>query len=56
MRFQRKKNSFPSAHLSDSEDGDLPSVKEIIARAWRAPKKKTLLSISLAMMLIMTSW
>jgi hypothetical protein len=37
--FQQKRHSFASAAPSDSEDGDLPSVEEIIARAWRAPKK-----------------
>jgi hypothetical protein len=37
--FQQKRNSFPSAAPSDSEDDDLPSVKEIIARAGRAQKR-----------------
>jgi hypothetical protein len=37
--FQQKRHSFASAAPSDSEDGDVPSVEEIIARAWRAPKK-----------------
>jgi len=36
--FRPKRNSFPSAAPSDSEDDDLPSVEEIIARAGRAPK------------------
>jgi hypothetical protein len=36
--FQQKRNSFPSAPPSDSEDDDLPSVEEIIARAGRAQK------------------
>ena len=38
--FQQKRNSVPSASLSDSaSDDDLPSVKKIIARAGRAQKK-----------------
>jgi hypothetical protein len=31
MCFQQKRDSFPSAPLSDSEDDDLPSIKKIIA-------------------------
>jgi hypothetical protein len=37
--FQQKRNPFPSTAPSDSEDGDLPSFEEIIARARRAQKK-----------------
>ena len=36
MYFQQERNSFSPAPPSDSEDDDLPSVKEIIARAGRA--------------------
>jgi hypothetical protein len=36
MCFQPKRDSFPSAPRSGSEDDDLPSVKKIIARAGRA--------------------
>jgi hypothetical protein len=36
MYFQQKRITFPSTPLSDSEDDDLPSVEEIIARAGRA--------------------
>jgi len=39
MCFHLRRNSFPSAAPSDSEDHDLPSVEEIIARALGAPKK-----------------
>jgi hypothetical protein len=39
MYFQQQRNSFSSARLFDSEDDNLPSVKEIIARAGRAQKR-----------------
>ena len=45
--FQQKRNSVPSAPLSDSaSDDDLPSVKKIIARAGRAQKKPAIDLIS----------
>jgi hypothetical protein len=41
-----KEELFPSAPPSDSEDDDLPSVKEIIARAGRTPKKKPAIDLT----------
>jgi hypothetical protein len=44
--FQQERNCFPSTAPSDSEDDDLPSVEEIIARARRAQKKKPAIDLT----------